>query len=76
MDNLRSDIEQLQRQFDLMKRQALLTQGSWDDPVQAKFYEQFIWSLEVEFKRYLETFIELERNVANIEKNINDLKNT
>ena len=65
---------QLESSFDVLKQQTSLTSENWVDPVQSRFYEQFINSLPKEFLAFINSLVKLEKSFENAEQRINDLQ--
>ena len=67
------DKSQLKSSFDVLKQQASSTFENWDDPIQRRFYEQFINSLPKEFLTYINELNKLDKSFETAEQHINDL---
>ncbi len=67
------DKSQLESSFVVLKQQTISTFENWDDPVQRRFYEQFINSLPKEFLTYINELNKLDISFETTEQNINDL---
>ena len=63
----------LENSFDVLKQQSSSTSENWDDPVQRRFYEQFINSLPKEFNAYITELSKLDKSFHNAEQSINNL---
>lgn len=63
----------LEKAFHLLQQQSRSTSESWNDPVQKRFYEQFIDSIPQEFNVYLSQLSELEKLFENTEYTIKEL---
>jgi hypothetical protein len=67
------DKSQLESSFDVLNQQASSTFENWDDPIQRRFYEQFINSLPKEFWTYINELNKLDKLFETSELYINDL---
>ena len=67
------DISQLESSFDVLKQQASSTFENWDDPIQRRFYEQFINSLPKEVLAYINELNKLDKSFETAEQHINNL---
>jgi hypothetical protein len=68
------DKSKLENEFDVLKQQASSTCESWDDPVQRRFYEQFVNSLPKEFVVYTNAINKLDKLFETAEQHINNLQ--
>ena len=68
-----ADKSQLENAFDVLKQQAASTFDNWDDPVQRRFYEQFINALPKEFFAFINELNNLDRSFELAEERINNL---
>ncbi len=73
--NFRSDIEMLENELDVLKQQVSLTSENWADPVQRRFYGQFIDTLPEEVNAFINSLEELNLQFENAERNIMELQN-
>ncbi|HMP22464.1 MAG TPA: hypothetical protein PKC39_16020 [Ferruginibacter sp.] len=64
----------LESAFDVLKLQSASTFENWDDPVQRRFYEQFINSLPKEFYAYITELSKLDKSFEKAEQSINNLQ--
>lgn len=64
----------LESAFDVLKQQSASTFESWDDPVQRRFYEQFINSLPKEVHAYLIELSKIDKSFEKAEQTINNLQ--
>jgi len=71
--SFQSDKSKLKSEFDVLKQQASSTFESWDDPVQRRFYEQFVNSLPKEFYAYINELAKLDKSFEKAEQTINNL---
>jgi|GEM_PF-3081684 len=71
--SFQSDKSKLENEFDVLKQQASSTVESWDDPVQRRFYEQFVNSLPKEFHTYINELVKLDKSFEKAEQTINNL---
>ncbi|MSP64952.1 MAG: hypothetical protein EXR16_04920 [Bacteroidetes bacterium] len=67
------DKSQLESSFAVLKQQASSTFENWDDPIQRRFYEQFINSLPQEVLAYINELNKLDKSFETAEQHINDL---
>lgn len=67
------DKSQLECSFDVLKQQASSTFENWDDPIQRRFYDQFINSLPKEFLAFINELNKLDQSFESAEQHINDL---
>lgn len=65
---------ELENSFDVLKQQSTSTSANWDDPVQRRFYEQFIDSLPKEFYAYITELYKLDKSFENAEQSIKNLQ--
>ena len=65
---------QLESSFDVLKQQTSLTSENWVDPVQRRFYDQFINSLPKEFLTFMTSLEKLDKSFEIAEQHINDLQ--
>jgi len=65
---------ELESQYDVLKQQASTTMESWDDPVQRRFYEQFVNSLPKEFFAYTSSLNKLDKSFETAEQHIYNLQ--
>jgi len=65
---------QLESSFDVLKQQASSTFEDWDDPVQRRFYEQFINSLPRDFFSFINELNKLDKSFESAEQQINNLQ--
>lgn len=65
---------QLESSFDVLKQQASSTFEDWDDPVQRRFYEQFINSLPRDFFSFINELNKLDKSFESAEQQINSLQ--
>lgn len=68
------DIANLENDYGVLKQQASSTSESWDDPVQRKFYEQFVNTLPSEFAGFLNALRRLDTFFESTEQNIGELE--
>lgn len=71
--SFQSDRSQLKSTFDVLKQQSSATFENWDDPIQTRFYEQFIDSLPQEFHAYINELSILDKSFEKSEQYIKDL---
>lgn len=71
--SFQSNKSDLENSFDVLKQQSSSTSENWDDPVQRRFYEQFINSLPKEFHAYITELSKLDKSFENAEQSINSL---
>jgi hypothetical protein len=64
----------LESAFDVLKQQSASTFESWDDPVQRRFYEQFINSLPKEVHAYLIELSKIDKSFEKAEQQISILQ--
>lgn len=67
------DISTYEKEFEILKQQASLTMENWDDPVQRRFYEQFVSFLPKEFLNYINSLTRLDKSFKIAEQNIKSL---
>lgn len=72
--SFRSDKSKLECEIDVLKQQASSTVESWDDPVQRRFYEQFVNSLPKEFQTYINELVKLGKSFEKAEETIRSLE--
>jgi flagellar biosynthesis chaperone FliJ len=72
--SFQSDKANLESAFDVLKQQWASTFENWDDPVQRRFYEQFINSLPKEFYDYITALSKLDKSFEKAEQTINNLQ--
>lgn len=72
--SFQSDKANLESAFDVLKQQSASTFENWDDPVQRRFYEQFINSLPKEFHAYTSELSKLDKSFEKAELTINGLQ--
>ena len=72
--SFQSDKTSLESIFDVLKQQVASTFENWDDPVQRKFYEQFINILPKEFYAYITELSKLDKSFEKAEQTINNLQ--
>lgn len=72
--SFQSDKSKLESEFDVLKKQASSTVESWDDPVQRRFYEQFVNSLPKDFYAYTNELIKLDKAFERGEQEISNLQ--
>jgi hypothetical protein len=65
---------QLESSFDVLKQQASSTFENWDDPVQRRFYEQFINSLPRDFFAFIAELNKLDKSFESAEQQISNLQ--
>lgn len=71
--SFQNDKTNLESAFDVLKQQSASTLENWDDPVQRRFYEQFINSLPKEFYAYISELSKLDKSFEKAEQTINGL---
>ena len=71
--NFQSEKTQLETEFDVLNQQISETSENWDDPVQRRFYEQFINSLPKQFHAYIEELNKMDKTFEKAEENIQNL---
>ncbi len=59
--------------YDVLKQQAVSTSENWDDPVQRRYYEQYINSLPNEVHTYLTELSKIDKSFERAEQTINNL---
>lgn len=64
----------LESAFDVLKQQSASTFENWDDPIQRRFYEQFINSLPKEVHAYLIELSKIDKSFEKAEQTINNLQ--
>ena len=64
----------LENAFDVLQQQSASTIENWEDPVQRRFYEQFINSLPKEIHAYLTELTKLDKSFEKAEQAINNLQ--
>lgn len=67
------DKSQLESSFDVLKQQASSSSEDWSDPVQRRFYEQFINPLPKLFLEYINDLNKLDKSFETAEQNISSL---
>ncbi len=67
------DKSQLESSFDVLKQQASSSSEDWSDPVQKRFYEQFINPLPKLFLEYINELNKLDKSFEKAEQNISSL---
>lgn len=67
------DKSQLESSFDVLKQQASSSSEDWSDPVQRRFYEQFINPLPKLFLEYINELNKLDKSFETAEQNISSL---
>ena len=67
------DKTQLESSFDVLKQQTSSTSEEWNDPVQRRFYEQFINTLPKEFNAYINELHKLDKSFVTAEQRISNL---
>lgn len=72
--SFQSDKANLESAFDVLKQQSASTFENWDDPVQRRFYEQFINSLPKEFQAYITELSKLDKSFEKAEQTIKGLQ--
>lgn len=72
--SFQSNKTNLESAFDVLKQQSSSTSENWDDPIQRRFYEQFINSLPKEFHAYISELSKLDKSFENAEQSINNLQ--
>ena len=72
--SFQSDKSKLESEFDVLKQQASSTVESWDDPVQRRFYEQFVNSLPKDFFAFINELNKLDKSFESAEQQINNLR--
>jgi hypothetical protein len=72
--SFQSNKSELENSFDVLKQKSSSTSENWDDPVQRRFYEQFINSLPKEFHAYITALSKLDKSFENAEQSINNLQ--
>lgn len=72
--SFQSDKVNLEGAFAVLKQQSASTFENWDDPIQRRFYEQFINSLPKEFHAYLTELSKLDKSFEKAEQAINGLQ--
>jgi len=60
--------------FDVLKQQSVSTSENWDDPVQRRYYEQFINFLPKEVHTYLTELSKIDKSFEKVEQTINNLQ--
>ena len=73
--NFKPKISEIKSDFSVLKHQISLTSENWNDPVQKKYYKQFLDSLPKEFNNYIKSLEELDITFELAEKIIENLKN-
>lgn len=71
--SFKPDIANLKNQYDVLKQQSYSTMENWNDPVQRKFYDQFINTLPNEVMAFLNALNKLDSLFENAEQKINEL---
>jgi len=72
--SFQSDKSKLESEFDVLKQQASSTFEDWDDPVQRRFYEQFINSLPRDFFSFIHELNKLDKSFESAEQQIYKLQ--
>lgn len=72
--SFQSNKANLESEFDVLKQQSASTFENWDDPVQRRFYEQFINSLPKEFYSFITELLKLDKSFEKAEQTINGLQ--
>ncbi len=67
------DIANLKNQYDVLRQQSSSTMENWNDPVQRRFYDQFISTLPSEVMAFLNALNKLDSSFENAEQKINEL---
>ena len=68
------DKNRLESKFEVLKQQSASTFENWEDPVQRRFYEQFINTLPKEFKTYIDELSKLDKTFERAENIIDNLR--
>ena len=69
-----SDISHLENAFAALRAQSSSTNENWVDPVQERFYEQFINPLPKLFSEYINELSKLDKSFETVEQNISNLQ--
>lgn len=72
--SLQQNLAEIENILAVLKQQSISTSNNWNDPVQVKFYEQFIDSLPNEVINYIKSLDNLNKEFESTERIINDLK--
>jgi len=65
---------QLESSYDVLKQQASSTLENWDDPIQRRFYEQFVNSLPRDLLAFVAELNKLDKSFESAEQQINNLR--
>jgi hypothetical protein len=72
--NFQGDKANIESAFDVLKQQSATTFENWDDPVQRRFYEQFINFLPRDVLTYLTELSKIDKSFDRAEQIINTLQ--
>lgn len=72
--SFKSNRTYLENAFDILKQQSASTLENWNDPVQRRFYEQFINSLPKEVNIFLTELSKIDNSFEKAEQTINNLR--
>lgn len=72
--SFQSDKSQLESSFNALQQQSALTFEKWNDPVQRRFYEQFLNSFPKDFYTYINELNKLDKSFEKAERNIGILQ--
>lgn len=64
---------QLVCSLDVFKQQASATSNNWDDPIQKRFYEEFVSPISHKFYAYIAELDKLDNHFESAERQINGL---
>lgn len=70
--SFQADKSQLENEFAVLKQQTIQTNEGWDDPVQRRFYDQFIKTLPKEFYAYINELNKLDKSFEKAEQTISN----
>jgi len=72
--NFQSEQLRLENEFDVLKQMASQTNEAWNDPVQLRFYDQFLDNFPKEFRAYITELSKLDKSFEIAERTINELR--
>jgi hypothetical protein len=71
--SLQVEKQQLENEFSILSQQASQTSEAWNDPVQRRFYDQFINNMPKEFAHFINELHKLDTSFENAERVIASL---